>query len=154
MRKIGKKLFTFQKLMKMWLWGNSITNFTTVLLLFLTKKKQLVESRRWKKFCLTKHFSGRVYLHNGKTSFSVTRFPIFDPGEHTQTCDQYRNWIWDIKSILYLTIYITIFVTRGRHFGAESQFDHIFSRQSRKKILVKLTQGPQNDSRGHKNSVE
>jgi hypothetical protein len=38
--------------------------------------------------------------------------------------------------------------------GHESQFDHIFSRQSREKILVKLTQGPQNDSQGHKNSVE
>jgi hypothetical protein len=35
----------------------------------------------------------------------------------------------------------------------DSQFDHIFSRQSREKILVKLTRGPQNDSRGHKNSV-
>jgi hypothetical protein len=38
--------------------------------------------------------------------------------------------------------------------GHKSQFDHIFSRQSREKILVKLTRGPQNDSRGHKNSVE
>jgi hypothetical protein len=40
MRKIGKELFTFQKLMKMWLWGYSITNFTTVLLLFLTTTKK------------------------------------------------------------------------------------------------------------------
>jgi hypothetical protein len=38
MRKIGKELFTFQKLMKMWLWGYSITNFTTVLLVFDKKK--------------------------------------------------------------------------------------------------------------------
>jgi hypothetical protein len=38
--------------------------------------------------------------------------------------------------------------------GHESQFDHIFSRQSREKILLKLTRGPQNDSRGHKNGVE
>jgi hypothetical protein len=55
-----------------------------------------------------------------------------------------------------LTIFITVFVTRGRHFEArdQSQFDHIFSRQSREKIFVKLTQGPQNDSRGHKNSAE
>jgi hypothetical protein len=64
-------------------YGYSITNFTTVLLLFLTKKK-LVESRRWKKFCPTKHFSGRVYLHNGQISLSVTRFPIFDPSVPTK----------------------------------------------------------------------
>jgi hypothetical protein len=35
-----------------------------------------------------------------------------------------------------------------------SQFDHIVSSQSREKILVKRTRGPQNDSRGHKNIVE
>jgi hypothetical protein len=53
-----------------------------------------------------------------------------------------------------LTIYITVFVTRGRHFGArESVWLYIFEAKPRK-ILVKLTQGPQNDSRGHKNSVE
>jgi hypothetical protein len=39
--------------------------------------------------------------------------------------------------------------------GYKSQFDHIFFlRRRREKILVKLTRGPQNDSRGHKNSVE
>jgi hypothetical protein len=36
----------------------------------------------------------------------------------------------------------------------QSQFDHIFSRRRREQILVKLTRGPQNDSRGHKNSAE
>jgi hypothetical protein len=37
--------------------------------------------------------------------------------------------------------------------GHNSQFDHIFSRRRQEKILVKLTQGPQNDSLGHINSV-
>jgi hypothetical protein len=68
MRKIGKELFTFQKLIG----GYIITNFTTVF-----DKKKLVESRRWKRFCLTKQFSGRVYLHNGQTSFSFTPFFFF-----------------------------------------------------------------------------
>jgi hypothetical protein len=51
-------------------------------------KKRWVESRRWKRFYLTKHFSGRVYqswvyLHNGQTRMSVTHFPNFDPSAHT-----------------------------------------------------------------------
>jgi hypothetical protein len=55
---------------------------------------------------------------------------------------------------MYLTIYITVLVTRGRHFGAqESVWSYFFEAKPRKNIS-KLTRGPQNDSRGHKNSVE
>jgi hypothetical protein len=80
MRKIGKELFSFQKLMKMWLWGGgySITNFTTVLLLFLTKKEV------GKKFCLTKHFSGRIYLHMAKPVFELLDIPFFTPIAHRE----------------------------------------------------------------------
>jgi hypothetical protein len=39
-------------------------------------------------------------------------------------------------------IYIAVFVTRGRHFGAQ-ELKSLFDL-----ILVKLTRGPQNDSRG------
>jgi hypothetical protein len=51
--------------------------------LFELAGKKLVESRQWKRFCLTKHFSGKVYLHNGQTSFSFSHFPIFDHSART-----------------------------------------------------------------------
>jgi hypothetical protein len=56
--------------------------------------------------------------------------------------------------ILYQWYYIfqaskvCVFVTRGRHFGAQESVWSYFFEEKPRKILVKLTQGPQNHSRG------
>jgi hypothetical protein len=83
MRQIGKELFTFQKLMKMWLWGGIESPILLLFYYCFWQQKNVGRKSSVEKVCLTKHFSGRVYLHNGQTSFSVTRFPIFDPSAHT-----------------------------------------------------------------------
>jgi hypothetical protein len=109
----------------------------------------------------------KTKIHKTKTTTTTTVRKISKAYLHNikmyshflHQCNKWRFTHGDKSSCYYmgrdlnaqisiLTIYITVFVTRGRHFGAQESVWSFFSRRRREKNISKTdSQGPQNDSR-------